>query len=448
MRGASYGSPAKQLYFKRLHFNRLGNHHISYSFMKNIIAIVLAAGKGTRMKSDVPKVLHNILGRPVIGYVLDSLAESGVDNVITVVGHEAGLLKEYLGKRKFVIQKKLLGSADAVLAAAGYIRRHKGDILITYGDVPLVGPDTIGKLVRLHRISGAGMTLLTVRMDDPSGYGRVLRDADGRVRKIAEETEASLSEKDIKEINIGTCCCKASDLMEALSQIRRDNSKKEYFLTDVVEVLIKNGKRVEAMATDDRDIAIGINTRKHLADAALGMRKKILEKFMCSGVTIEDPETTIIYPSVEIGRDTIIRPNTIIESDVIIGGNCRVGPFARIRPGVRLGRNVEIGNFVELVRTTIADNTLVKHHSYLGDADVGRGVNIGAGTITANYDGKNKNKTVIGDGAFLGVGTILIAPVRIGKKSVTGAGAVIPKGHNVPDRATVVGIPAKILIRR
>ncbi|MDP3730713.1 MAG: NTP transferase domain-containing protein [Candidatus Omnitrophota bacterium] len=417
--------------------------------MKNTIAIVLAAGRGTRMKSDTPKVLHEILGKPMISYVTGAVSKAAVKNIVVVTGFGSDKVRDFFygAGIKTVVQKKLLGSADAVGAAKREIGRS-GDVLVVYGDTPLITAETLKKLIEKHKDSCASLTLLTAVLRDPAEYGRIIRDTAGRIIKIAEDSEAREYKKETDEINVGTCVFKSADLLDSLKGIGCDNSKREYYLTDTVGILSAGGKRVESIAMEDLNEMIGVNSRVELAAATNVMKKRIMEELMASGVTIQDPATTTIYPDVKIGKDTIIYPNTIIESDVKIGENCRIGPFARLRGGTRIGNGTEIGNFVELVRTTIADSTKVKHHTYLGDAKVGKNVNIGAGAITANYDGKNKSRTFIGDSSFIGVGAIIIAPVKIGKKALVGAGAVILRGTNVKDGATVVGVPAKVLRRR
>lgn len=417
--------------------------------MKKMMAIILAAGRGTRMKSDTPKVLHEILGKPMISYVTEAVSQVGIKNIVVVTGFGSDKVKDFFygTKVKTAAQKKLSGSADAVSAAKSQIH-SVSDVMVVYGDTPLITKDTLKLLIEKHKSSGASLTLLTAVLKNPVGYGRIIRDTDGRITKIAEDSEVREYKKEIREINVGTCVFTRVDLLEALKNIGCDNSKKEYYLTDAVKVLAGMGKRVESVAMENLDEMTGINSRVELAAATSVTKNRIVEELMVSGVTIQDPATTTIYPGVKIGKDTVIYPNTIIESGVKIGSKCHIGPFARLRGGTIIGDKTEIGNFVEIVRTHVADSTKIKHHTYLGDAKVGRLVNIGAGTITANYDGKNKNKTLIGDGSFIGVGAILIAPVKIGKKALVGAGAVILKGQNVKDGATVVGVPAKILKRR
>ncbi|MBI4974393.1 MAG: NTP transferase domain-containing protein [Candidatus Omnitrophica bacterium] len=415
--------------------------------MKNTVAVILAAGRGTRMKSDRPKVLHELLGKPMILYLLDSLKEAGITDIIAVAGYGSERLKAALKEVKVVTQKELLGSGDAILQVKRILGRYSGDVLVLYGDTPLIRYETIKNLITRHKGSSASATILTVTLSDPTGYGRIVRDDKGHIVKIVEEGDARFYEEVIKEINAGVYCFKAGDLFEALSGVRPENKKKEYYLTDVIGILHKYGKRIESISSINVDEVIGVNTRRDLAAATRILKGYISEDLMSNGVTIQDPLSTVIYPDVRIGKETIIYPYTIIESDVKIGEDCRIGPFTHIRPRVSIGDEVEIGNFVELVRTKVGDRTKVKHHTYLGDTVVGKDVNVGAGTITANFDGKKKNETVIEDGVFIGVGAILIAPVRVGKNAVVGAGCVVPKNHNVPKGATVVGVPARVLER-
>lgn len=415
--------------------------------MHNIIAVILAAGKGTRMKSAVPKVLHKILGKPIISYILDSVKGAGISYTITIAGHGNALLAKAVKDTKILIQKDLTGSASAVMASRKFLGQYSGDVLIMCGDTPLVRSDTIKSLMNKHKSSRASLTILTAELKNPTGYGRIIRDSGRKIVRILEEEEAEVFQKAITEVNVGTYCFKAKDMFDALAAVRADNKKKEFFLTDAVAILHKKSRPVESVTLKDSGEMIGINARKDLAEAARILKHRVLDDVMSNGVTVEDPESTIVYPGVKIKPDTVIRPNTLIESDVEIGKDCRIGPFARLRGGVRIGNNVEVGNFVELVRTSVGNDSKIKHHTYLGDTTVGRKVNVGAGTITANFDGKKKSETVIGDGAFIGVGAILIAPVKIGKSAVVGAGSVVPKNHNVPKGSTVVGVPARIIVK-
>ena len=368
-------------------------------------AIILAAGRGTRMRSDNPKVLHRMLGRPIISYIIDFLNEAGVKDAVVVTGYGAGQLKDMLGNdAKAVIQKRLLGSGHAVMSAVKALARGQKDVLVICGDTPLIRASTIKEMVARHRSSGVSATVLTARLTDPSGYGRILRSGSGRIIKIMEEEEAHSHGQVVNEVNVGTYCFKKDALFDALKGIRPDNKKKEYLLTDVIEILHKRGAVIESVLVKDTDEMIGINTRRDLAFAVKTLKNRILDELMLGGVTIEDPSSVTIYPGVKIGHDTIIYANTYIESCVEIGKDCRIGPFTRLRKDTHIGDRSEIGNFVELVRTRVGVDTKIKHHTYLGDAIVGKHVNIGAGVITANYDGKNKNRTVIEDGAFIEIG--------------------------------------------
>jgi bifunctional UDP-N-acetylglucosamine pyrophosphorylase/glucosamine-1-phosphate N-acetyltransferase len=408
-------------------------------------ALILAAGKGTRMRSRTPKVLHNILGKPMIGHLLESIRASGVDDIIVVAGYGSELLRDFLKDKdvSVVIQKELLGSGDAVSSARKLLEKNFENVMVVCGDTPLISVKTFAAMADKHKKSAALTTILTAIVDDPTGYGRMVRGDDGKISKIVEDSEAQFYEEAIKEINVGTYCFNVKKLFETLALVRSENKKKEYFLTDVIEIMHKNRGVVESVTAEDTGEIIGINTRRDLAEATKTLKDNILYDLMDSGVTIQDPASTTIYPGVSIGCDTIIYPNTFIESGVEIGKGCRIGPFARLRKGVCLADGVQIGNFVELVRTTVDEETKVKHHTYLGDTIVGKHVNIGAGTITANYDGKNKSRTIIEDNAFIGVGAILIAPVKIGKSAIVGAGSVVTKGHDVKQGAIVAGVPAR-----
>jgi len=408
-------------------------------------AIILAAGRGTRMKSATPKVLHELLGRPIISYVVDAVKGAGIKDIVVVAGYGASEVKAALGGVKVVIQKSLLGSGDAVKAARGALAGFKGDLLVICGDTPLISPATVKELYIKHKALGAGATVLTAHLEDPSEYGRIKRDSSGRIIGITEALEAGHDTAGPAEVNVGTYFFRAKGLFSALARVAPDNAKREYFLTDVIKILREDGGPIASVSVRDTGEMTGINTRMDLAEATKTMKKNILDALMVQGVTIHDPASTTIFPGVKIGRDTTIYPNTIIESDVEIGPSCRIGPFARLRPGVRLAERVEVGNFVELVRTSVGRGTRIKHHTYLGDAVVGKDVNIGAGTITANYDGKKKHKTVIGDGSFIGIGARLVAPVKIGRGATLGAGCVVLKNRNVPAGATVAGVPARVI---
>lgn len=414
--------------------------------MKNIAAIILAAGEGTRMKSSLPKVLHSICGKPMIKYLIDTLSEAGIKKIIVIVGHKADLVRDNLHGVKCIEQDRLLGTGDAVLRAKKLLLNDKkiDSVLISYGDVPLLTPETIEKVLSRHLSTRSGCTILTSNLKNPTGYGRVLRSGNDRIVKIVEELDASIYEKVIEEINVGLYCFNKESLFKALEKIRPNDKKKEYYLTDTIEILTKANALIDSVSTSDPEEFIGINTRQDLIKAEQVIRQRILNKIMQEGVTIIDPKNTYIEEGVEIGKDTAIYPYTFIESNVKIGSKCSVGPFARLRSGTTLEENVSVGNFVEIVRSYIGKQTKLRHQCYIGDTTIGKRVNIGAGTIVANYDGRRKHKTIIEDDAFIGTGTILIAPVKIGKAAVTGSGSVVTKNHNVPAGKTVVGIPAKI----
>jgi len=387
--------------------------------------VILAAGKGTRFFSDTPKVLHDLHGKPVLQHVLDTAKSAGFVRPVVVIGHKPGEVERYLEGQAAVpvVQRMQLGTGDAVKAAEKQLSKYR-DIAVLYGDVPLVKKETLRSLVGFHKASGASCTVLTVDMEDPSGYGRIVRGPfGGDVEAIVEEKEAAAEEK----------------------KIRRSKIKKEYYLTDAVAILISEGKRVRAFKTGDPDESIGMNSRSDLANAYSIISSRKCAELNKGSVTVLDPSTTFISPDAKIGRDTIIYPFTVIEKGVTVGKRCSIGPFCRLRPGAVIGDGAEVGNFVEIVRTKVGKGAKAKHLTYLGDAVVGKGANIGCGTITANYDGKKKSRTVIGDKAFIGSGTVLVAPVKVGAGAVTGAGSVVLKNKNVPAHKVAVGVPARIL---
>jgi bifunctional UDP-N-acetylglucosamine pyrophosphorylase/glucosamine-1-phosphate N-acetyltransferase len=411
---------------------------------KNIACIVLAAGEGTRMKSDIPKVLHPICGRPMIGYVLDLVSDLKFRNVIFVLGHRYEAVKKCLPSGiKIAVQKRLLGTADAVKAVMPQLRNFKGTVLVLYADNPLLQKETIIKLLKYHTENNLDATLLTAQLEKPSGYGRILRDKYISICGIAEEKDANDFEKDIKEVNTGIICFNKASLSKALKYVRPNNRKKEYYLTDAISILYKKGYLVDGVKISDINEALGINSRSDLAKANRIMQRRINLDLMQKGITIIDPDSTFISFGTKIGRDTTIYPFTVIERNVKIGKHCLVGPFIHLREGTLLEDNVEVGNFLEIVRSKIGARTLAKHFSYLGDARIGSRVNIGAGTVTANFDGKKKNVTVIKDRALIGSDTVLVAPVKIGKRAVTGAGCVVTKNKDVANGTVVVGVPAK-----
>lgn len=398
------------------------------------------------MKSAIPKVLYPICGRPMVDYVLSLVKELKIGEVIAVLGYKHQDVKKIIPPGiKIVIQKRLRGTADAVKQALGRLKNFKGTVLVLYADNPLLEKQTIKKLLEHHLKNGLDATLLTAALENPFGYGRILRDKYGSICSIVEEKDADDFQKDIKEINTGIICFDKERLSQALPYIRANNRKKEFYLTDIVGIFYKKGYLVDNIAIPDINEALGINSRSDLAKANSIMRQRINAAFMEKGVTIVDPASTFIGYGAKIDSDTVIYPFTVIENDVKIGKHCLVGPFVHLREGTRLKDAVAVGNFLEITRSSLSTKATVKHFGYIGDSQIGGSVNIGAGTVTANFDGKKKNVTIIKDKAFIGCDTILVAPVKIGKAAQTGAGAVVIKHRNVPDKALVVGVPAKLL---
>jgi bifunctional UDP-N-acetylglucosamine pyrophosphorylase/glucosamine-1-phosphate N-acetyltransferase len=413
---------------------------------KNIAVVMLAAGKSTRMKSAIPKVLHPICGRPMIGYVLDLISSLRADQVVAVLGYKHQEVRKFLKAGvKVVIQKHLLGTGDAVKEALPLLKNFKGTVLVLYADNPLLKIETIAKLLKHHAENNSDATLLTAVIEKPAGYGRILRDKCFNIRGIIEEKDADEVQKEIKEINTGIICFNKEKLEKALKLLRPDNRKKEYYLTDTIEIIYKGGGLVDAVKIADIQEALGINSRVELSAANSIMQKRLNEGLMLQGITIVDPRSTFISYGAKIGRDSMIYPFTVIERDVKIGKRSAIGPFVHLRKGTELGDEVVVGNFVETVRSKLGNKTWARHFSYLGDAHIGKGVNIGAGTVTANFDGKNKNKTIIKDKAFIGSDTVLVAPVKVGKSAVTGAGSAVVR--DVADKAVVVGVPARPIRR-
>ncbi len=413
--------------------------------MSGFGCVILAAGKGTRFYSDIPKVLHDLHGKPILQHVLDTASACGFEKPVVVIGHKAGETERFLkGKARTVVQEKQLGTADAVKVAKKELSGFD-DIAVLYGDVPLVKIGTLRFLMKQHKASASSCTVLTVDMDDPSGYGRIIRGISGGVKAIVEDKEAVADEKRVREINVGLYCFDRKDLFEAISRVQKSKVKKEFYLTDVIEILLEDGRKVSAFKTDDPGESIGMNSRADLAKAYSVLGRRKVAELIKGSVTVLDPATTFISPDAKIGKDTVIYPFTFIEKDVVIGKRCAIGPFCRLRPGTTIDDDAEIGNFVEIVRSKIGSKSKAKHLTYLGDTVVGKGANVGCGTITANYDGKKKSRTVIGDKVFVGSGTILVAPVKVGNGAVTGAGSVVLKNNNIPAKAVAVGVPARIL---
>lgn len=394
-------------------------------------ALILAAGKGTRMKSDLPKVIHPLLGRPLVEYGINAVKALQPEQICLVIGHKASLVQEKLADLpfplNFVIQKEQLGTGHAVQQGADLFQDYTGPVLILPGDAPLLTAETLGSLLEYHQSGGYSATILTTLLPNPHGYGRIIRDAAENVVAIVEEKDATPEERLIKEVNSAVYCFDSTQLYEALGAIDANNAQGEYYLTDVIAVLRQAGKKVGALAAAEPTEVLGVNTRVELAEAGKTLwRRKALE-LMLNGVTIMDPDTTYIDPETEIGPDTIIYPCVVIARGCQVGSNCQIGPFAYLRPGTQLADGVKVGDFVEIKNSQVGEGSKVPHHTYLGDAIVGQQVNIGAGTITCNFDGVAKHKTYIADRAFIGSNSNLVAPLTIGEGSYVAAGSTITK---------------------
>jgi bifunctional UDP-N-acetylglucosamine pyrophosphorylase / glucosamine-1-phosphate N-acetyltransferase len=437
--------------------------------MHSLTTVILAAGEGKRMRSRQPKVLHQLCGRPLISYGL-RLARSLGDRIVLVVGPDADAVRAAAGEGVTIVeQRERLGTGHAVLQARDHCEGLEGPILVLPSDAPLLSVETIERLVTHHATTGAAATVLTAVVDRPHGYGRVLRQG-GRVKRIVEDRDATDDEKKVSEINTSVYCFDGRRLWPALERVRPENDQGEYYLTDVIDLLGKAGGRIEALAVADPEEALGVNDRKQLAALAAIQRRRILDRHMLAGVTILDPATTYVDDTVTIGPDTVIYPHVMIEvaseigSECVIGAGCHVratriadrvqlrpycvltesvvergavmGPFCHLRPNSHVGENCEIGNFIELKKAKVGRKTKAHHVGYLGDVVIGEGANIGAGTIFVNYDGSAKHTTIVGDGAFVGSNTSIVAPVTIGNGAYVAAGSVITK--DVPPDALAV----------
>jgi bifunctional UDP-N-acetylglucosamine pyrophosphorylase/glucosamine-1-phosphate N-acetyltransferase len=427
--------------------------------MSDTAVIIMAAGKGKRMKSNLPKVLHNLAGKPILNYVLDTVNQLKAKRKLLIVGYKNDKIRELIGdKIEYVEQKEQLGTAHAVLQTKKLLSGFKGDVLILSGDVPFLTVKTLKGLLKYHQTNNFCCTSLSTVLKTPKGYGRIIRDKKSGIKGIIEEVDLSTDKKKITEINSGIYCFNKEKLFQSLEKVTPNNKQGEYYLTDTVKILLGEGLTVGNIIVKDCSEILGINNRLDLADASQKVYQKTLQDLMLQGVTIVDPNSTFIEQGVKIGQDSIIYPFTIIEKDTKIGSSCLIGPYshlidADIRKGVRVwasiiesstvkeGANIgpyahlrpenvvekgaKIGNFVELKNTIIGENSKAAHLTYLGDTIIGKRVNIGAGTITCNYDGEKKHKTVIEDGVFVGSNNTLIAPVKLGKDSYTGAGSTI-----------------------
>jgi bifunctional UDP-N-acetylglucosamine pyrophosphorylase/glucosamine-1-phosphate N-acetyltransferase len=444
---------------------------------RSVQAIILAAGQGTRMKSALPKMLHTIGGTPLIEHCVRTTTTATGTEPVIVIGHGAEAVSSVVNSRaRFAMQAEQSGTGHAVLQAE-MAAQGVAQVTVSYGDMPLLKPETLRRLMALQAQTGAAVTVLTLVTGNTRGFGRIVRDGAGeQVLAIVEEVACTPAQLTINEVNVGVYAFDGAWLWDALKRIKPNPQKGEYFLTDVVEAALADGREVRAVTSDDADECIGINTRADLADAEAALRRRINRRHMLNGVTLTDPATAYIEDGVEIGSDTVIHPNTFLRGQTRIGNGCRigpntqiiasaigndveiiasviehsviedgvlVGPFAHFRPGARVCAGAHVGNFAEIKNSTLGPGSHMGHFSYLGDATAGEGVNIGAGVITCNFDGAQKNHTTIGDGAFVGSDTLLVAPVTIGRGARTGAGAVVTK--DVPADALAVGMPARVI---
>jgi bifunctional UDP-N-acetylglucosamine pyrophosphorylase/glucosamine-1-phosphate N-acetyltransferase len=435
--------------------------------------VVLAAGKGTRMKSEHPKVLHRIDGKPMLDHVLMTARSVSPRTIVVVLGHKADLVQSAYTSQpeiRFVVQEPQLGTGHALLQALPALSRARGDVLLLYGDVPLLSPETVSALLARHRETGAAATVLTAEVDQPYGYGRILR-RDGEIVGIVEERDASEAERAVKEVNAGIYALALEPLDDAIAALAPQNAQGEYYLPDLVGIYRHRGLSVSTLTVRSADEIRGVNSRRELAEVSRLVRHKKNEELMAAGVTLVDPETTYVEADVQVGPDTVLHPNVYLEGRTVVGAACEIqagsrllnatigdrvtvrnycvitdstvesdavlGPFAHLRPGCVVESEAYVGNFVELKKTTLGRKSKASHLTYLGDATIGANVNIGAGTITCNYDGVNKNQTVIEDGAFIGSDSQLIAPVKVGKGAYVAAGSSITS--DVPDDALAIG---------
>lgn len=435
-----------------------------------LITIILAAGKGTRMKSKLPKVLHCAGGKPMVKHVLDAAKEAGSTHNIVVVGFGHEQVQEALvGQAEIVLQKEQLGTGHAVMQAQPLVKDEDASVMVLCGDTPLVTGSMLKKFYEEHIASGAMASVLTTIMPDPFGYGRVIRGIDGSVEKIVEQKDANETELAIDEINTGIYCFNAKALFESLKKVNNNNAQGEYYLPDVLSILREEGQKINASIAENYEDTLGINSREQLANAEKILRQRKNKQLMAQGVTLMDPATTYIDYDVEIGQDTVIYPSTWIEGNSKIGGNCKIGPnshlnnvvigdnveamfvfaedcevaddvkmgpYVHLRPNTKICDKVKIGNFVEVKNSTIGEGSKLPHLIYIGDTDMGSGVNMGCGTITVNYDGKNKYRTVIGNNCFIGCNSNLVAPVKVNDGAYVGAGSTITK--EVPENTLAI----------
>lgn len=439
----------------------------------NLAVVILAAGMGKRMKSAVPKVLHPVLGRPMLSHVLDAVKKLSPDRIVIVVGKGSRDLKSVIGSEgiSYAVQDKQLGTGHAANSARSDLAKFRGNILILNGDFPLITSKSLKRFLSRHEKNKSDVSVMTALLDDPAGYGRIVRNKNEGVEEIVEEKDATSEQRKIREINSGTYCVKSAFLWDALSRINSRNKQREYYLTDIIGIASRNKREVSGVVVSDSDEVIGVNDRAQLSRVENIMKERINSRLMRSGVTIIDPASTYISPDVKIGRDSVLYPGTHIYgntrigagstigpsvwiedselgngvtvklssyiSNAVIKNDVTVGPFAHLRPETRIMEGAKIGNFVEIKQSEIGRGSKVPHLSYVGDAVLGKGVNIGAGSITCNYDGFNKHQTVVADDVFIGSDTMLVAPVKVGKGATTGAGSTITK--DVPEGALAIG---------
>lgn len=438
--------------------------------MDNLKVVILAAGQGTRMKSDVPKVLHRVLDKTMVGYVIEASKEAGADEVCVIVGHQSAMvkntIKDLYDDISFAVQREQLGTGHAVMQAGDFIK--SGNILVLCGDTPLITADTVKKLCDIHQSNDNSVTVVSMIVDNPTGYGRIIRE-NNSFAKIVEQKDANETELAVKEVNSGVYIFKADVLNKAFKSLSNNNSQGEYYLTDTLEIIKNDGGKVGIMVAEDDKEFMGVNSKLHLSQAIKAMKERINTQLMIDGVTITDPDNTYIGKDVKIAPDTIIYPGCMLEGKTVIGKSCivgpntritssiiddcvtiqssvlvdskvksftTIGPFAYLRPNSNIGEHVRIGDFVEVKNSSIDDGTKVSHLTYVGDSDVGKCVNFGCGTVTVNYDGKVKNRCKIGDGAFIGCNTNLVAPVEIAERAYTAAGSTITK--NVPEDSLAI----------
>ena len=442
----------------------------------NLKTLILAAGKGTRMKSNIPKIVHKVNGIPMISKIITVLEEIGSTENILILGYKKEEVLKVVGENSsYVLQNEQLGTGHAVIQAKDKLKDYDGDVMVVCGDTPLLKPETLKKLYNFHKDSGAVTTILTSIYENPFGYVRIVKE-NGLVKAIVEEKEANDEVKKIKEVNAGVYCFNSKELFKALNKINNNNEKGEYYLTDVIGIQVNENKKVRSFILEDSMEILGVNSKVELAQAGNILRDRKNISLMEDGVILIDPTNTYIEENVKIGKDTVIYPGAIIQGDTVIGENCEIlgttriinskiknnvkiessviedsiledgvtmGPFAHLRPKSHLKESVHIGNFVEVKKSTLEKGVKAGHLTYLGDAQVGENTNIGAGTITCNYDGVNKFKTIIGKEAFIGSDSMLVAPVNIGEKALVGAGSVITK--DVPDNALAVSRSKQII---